>query len=95
MDSYVAHIDRPGHQPLDGVEVHLLIREPHFGRRVWRGEFVARSADGFLPRERIRLTLANGRIGVAEIDQTQFEGRTPETTLVQFTGSGPLSALTD
>jgi hypothetical protein len=91
MVSQIVHIKRSNGRLLDAVEVQLGIGEPTWGRHYWGGEFIARSTEGFRPSERITLTLANGQAGIAEIRQTEFASRTPETTLVQFVGAGPLS----
>ena len=37
------------------------------------------------------LTLANGQRGMANISETHFNSRTPEATLIQFMGKGPLA----
>ena len=52
---------------------------------------MSRTADGFLPSERIWLTLDNGQRGMANVSETHFNSRTPEATLIQFLGKGPLA----
>ena len=52
---------------------------------------MSRTADGFLPSERIWLTLDNGQKGMASISETHFNSRTPDATLIQFVGKGPLA----
>lgn len=52
---------------------------------------MSRSTDGILPNERLTLTLDTGEKGVARVSETQFDSRAPQTTLVRFTGTGPLA----
>jgi hypothetical protein len=91
MTAHIAHIERANRKDLDGVEVQLTVTEAGAGRQAWRGEFVSRSADGFLPNERLSFTLENGQKGPARVHETHFDSRSPDTTLVQFTGTGPLA----
>ena len=91
MLSYLAHIERTNRKALDRVEVRMSVTELSGGRQSWSGEFVSRSSDGILPSERISLTLDNGQKGVASVSETHFDSRTPDATLVQFTGTGPLA----
>lgn len=90
MSSHVALIERSNHKALDSVEVQVTITELSAGRQSWSGEFMSRSADGILPNERLSLTLDTGQRGTARVSETRFDSRTPETTLVHFTGTGPL-----
>jgi hypothetical protein len=71
------------------VEVQLTVGPPG-GRPQWKGEFLSRSADGIIPDERLSLTLDTGERGTARVSETQCSSRTPETTLVLFTGTSPL-----
>jgi hypothetical protein len=91
MPSHFARIERANGRSLDQVQVSVTVAEPGGGRQGWSGEFVSRSADGFQPSERLRLTLDNGQKGTASVSRTRFDSRTPETTLIEFTGAGPLS----
>ncbi len=91
MPSYLAQIERSNRKSLDHIQVQVNITELSTGQHSWRGEFMSRSADGFLPSERISLTLDNGQKGTASVSETRFDSRTPEATLVQFTGTGPLA----
>jgi hypothetical protein len=91
MSSHIALIERSNRRDLDRVEVQLTITESTGGRQFWKGEFVSRSADGILPDERLSLTLDTGEKGTARVSETHFSSRTPETTLVHFTGTGPLA----
>jgi hypothetical protein len=90
MQSFTARIERTNRQALDHVEVRLNLEESPPSRATWRGEFLARSADGILPSEALRLTLDNGQQGTARVRETHFDSRTPEATLIQFVGTGPL-----
>jgi hypothetical protein len=91
MTSYVARIERANGRLLDQIEVRMTVNEPTSGRRSWAGEFVSRSADGFQPSERFSLTLNTGQKGTASVSRTLLDSRTPDTTVIEFTGAGPLS----
>jgi len=91
MPSYFARIERANGRSLDQVQVFVTVNEPGGGRQSWGGEFVSQSADGFQPSERFWLTMNNGQKGTASVSRTLFNSRTPETTVIEFTGSGPLS----
>jgi hypothetical protein len=91
MASYFARIERANGRFLEQVQVSVTVSEPGVGRQAWSGEFASRSADGFQPSERLWLTLNNGQKGTASVSRTHFNSRTPETTRIEFTGSGPLS----
>jgi len=90
MTSHLALIERSNHRDLDRVEVDVTITEVSAGRQSWSGEFMSRSSDGILPNERLSLTLDTGQKGTARVSETRFDSRSPEATLVQFTGTGPL-----
>jgi hypothetical protein len=90
MSSYLARIERANGRLLDQVQVRVTVNEPDSGRKSWAGEFVSRSADGFQPSERFSLTLDNGQKGTASVSRTLLDSRTPDTTVIEFTGSGPL-----
>ena len=90
MSSHSARIERSNRRDLEGVEVQLTMGEPGAGRARWKGEFLSRSADGIVPDERLALTLDTGEKGTARVSETQCSSRTPETTLVLFTGTSPL-----
>lgn len=91
MSSHLALIERSNRKDLDRVEVQLTVMESTGGRQSWRGEFVSRSADGILPNERLSVTLDTGQKGTARVSETHFSSRTPETTLIHFTGTSLLS----
>jgi len=90
MASHLALIERTNHRDLKRVEVQVTVTELSAGRQSWRGEFMSRSADGILPNERLAFTLDNGQKGAARVSETRFDSRTPEATIVHFTGTGPL-----
>lgn len=90
MSSYVARIERANGRSLEQVEVRVTVSEPGAGRQSWAGEFVSRSVDGFQPSERLWLTLNNGQRGTASVSRTLLDSRTPDTTVIEFTGSSPL-----
>ncbi len=90
MSAHVALIERSNRKDLNRVEVQMTLTEPGAGRQSWSGEFVSRSADGILPNERLWLTLDTGQKGTARVSETRFDSRTPEATMVHFTGTGPL-----
>lgn len=90
MASHLALIERTNHRDLDRVEVQVTVTDLSAGRQSWRGEFMSRSADGILPNERLAFTLDNGQKGAARVSETRFDSRTPEATIVHFTGTGPL-----
>lgn len=91
MPAYKALIERSNRKDLADVEVQVTITDPSSGRQSWSGEFVARSADGILPNERLALTFDTGQKGTARVRDTVFDSRSPATTLVRFTGTGPLA----
>jgi hypothetical protein len=91
MQSLTAIIERSNRKSVDRVEVQVTVTDSGAGRQSWRGEFMSRTVDGFLPSERIWLTLDNGQRGMASISETHFNSRTPEATLIQFVGKGPLA----
>ena len=91
MASHLALIERTNHRDLDRVEVNVTVTELSPGRQSWSGEFMSRSADGILPNERLAFTLDNGQKGAARVSETRFDSRTPEATIVHFTGTGPLA----
>ena len=90
MSSHLALIERSNRKDLNRVEVQLTVTELSPGRQTWSGEFLSRSADGILPNERLSLTLDTGEKGTASVSETRFDSRTPNATLVRFTGTGPL-----
>ena len=91
MQALKALIERTNRKALKQVDVRVTMTDPTSGRQSWRGEFMSRTADGFLPSERIWLTLDNGQRGMANISETHFNSRTPEATLILFMGKGPLA----
>jgi hypothetical protein len=91
MESMKAVIERSNRKAMEKVDVQVTVTDSGYGRQSWRGEFMSRTADGFVPSERIWLTLDNGQRGMASISETHFNSRTPETTLIQFVGKGTLA----
>jgi hypothetical protein len=91
MESQKAVIERSNRKSIEKVDVQVTVTSSGSGRQSWRGEFMSRTADGFLPSERIWLTLDNGQKGMASISETHFNSRTPDATLIQFIGKGPLA----
>ena len=90
MTAHMAHIERSNRKDLKNVEVQVTITDLSPGRQSWSGEFVSSTADGILPNERLALTFDTGQKGTARVKDTEFDSRTPEATLVHFTGTGPL-----
>jgi hypothetical protein len=90
MDSHTARIERLHRKGMDAVSVSLTLSPPGEGRQRWSGEFLSRSADGIVPDERLTLTLDSGLRGTARVSETQCSSRTPDVTLVLFTGTSPL-----
>ena len=91
MQSLKATIERSNRKSVEPVAVQVTVTDAGSGRQSWRGEFMSRTVDGFLPSERIWVTLDNGQRGMASISETHFNSRTPEATLIQFVGKGPLA----
>ena len=91
MATYTALIERSNHKDIRNVEVQVTITDLSSGRQTWHGEFASRSADGILPNERLALTFDTGQQGTARVNDTLFDSRTPDTTVVHFTGTGPLA----
>jgi hypothetical protein len=91
MEVLKALIERTNRQALKQVDVQVTVSDAGSGRQSWHGEFMSRTADGFLPSERIWLTLDNGQRGMANVSETHFNSRTPDATLIQFMGKGPLA----
>ena len=90
MAAYIARIERSNRKDLTNVEVQVTITDLSTSRQSWSGEFVSRSADAILPNERLAFTFNTGQTGSARVSDTLFDSRTPETTLVHFTGTSPL-----
>ena len=90
MVAYIATIERSNRKDLANVEVQVTITDLSPGRQSWSGEFTSRSADGFLPNERLAFTFETGQKGTARVSETHFDSRAPEATRVHFTGTGPL-----
>jgi hypothetical protein len=91
MAAYMAQIERSNRKDLRNVEVQVTITDLSPGRQSWSGEFVSRSADGILPNERLSLTFDTGQKGTARVDETRFDSRTPDATVVHLIGTGPLT----
>jgi hypothetical protein len=90
MAAFIATIQRSNRKDLANVEVQVTITDLSPGRQTWSGEFVSRSADGILPDERLALVFDTGQRGTAKVSETEYDSRTPEATLVHFTGTSPL-----
>jgi hypothetical protein len=91
VTSYTARIERSNHKDLNEVAVDVTTREPGPGRSPWTGTFMGRSADGFMPDERLALTLDNGLKGTARVSETYFDSRAPDATRIHITGTSPLA----
>jgi len=87
----MAQIERSNRKDLKDVEVEVTITDLSPGRQAWSGEFMSRSADGILPNERLALTFDTGQKGTARVNETRFDSRNPDATVVVFTGTGPLA----
>jgi hypothetical protein len=90
MQSHVALIERSNRKDLRQVEIHLTVTEPSVGRQSWGGNFTSRTTDGILPNERLTFTLDNGQRGMARVNETAFDSRMPDATVIHFKGTGPL-----
>jgi hypothetical protein len=90
MPSHVALIERSNRKDLSQVEVDLTITEVSTGRQSWSGRFTSNTSDGILPNERLTFTLDNGQKGMARVNETAFDSRMPEATVIHFRGTGPL-----
>jgi hypothetical protein len=91
MSSHVALIERSNRKDLSQVPVQLTVSEMSAGRQSWSGQFISRTTDGFLPNERLTFTLDTGQKGMATVNETAFDSRAPESTVVHFRGTGPLT----
>jgi hypothetical protein len=91
MASHVALIERSNRKDLNQVEVQLTVTEVGAGRHSWGGMFTSRTIDGILPNERLTFTLDNGQKGMARVNETSFNSRLPESTVIHFRGTGPLA----
>jgi hypothetical protein len=89
LPSHIALIERSNHKHLQSVEVELTVSGTP-NRQSWSGEFMSRSTDGILPNERLSLTFDTGLKGMARVSETRFDSRSPDATMVQFRGTGPL-----
>jgi hypothetical protein len=90
MSSHVALIERSNRKDLSQVEVNLIVTELSAGRQSWGGNFTSRTTDGILPNERLTFTLDNGQKGMARVNETAFDSRLPDATVIHFKGTGPL-----
>jgi hypothetical protein len=91
MSTHMALIERSNRKDLNSVEVHVTIADSGGRRHSWSGDFLSATVDGILPNERLSLTLDNGQKGTARVSETHFDSRKPNSTLVHFTGTGPLT----
>jgi hypothetical protein len=90
MTAHKALIERSNRKDLKNVEVQVTITDLSPGRQSWSGEFLSRTADGILPNERLAMTFDTGQKGTARVQETEYDSRNPDATLVHFTGTGPL-----
>ncbi len=91
MQSLKAIIERSNRKSVDRVDVQVTVTDSGAGTPVLARGVHVQNVDGFLPSERIWVTLDNGQRGMASISETHFNSRTPEATLIQFVGKGPLA----
>jgi hypothetical protein len=91
MTSYTASIQRSNRKDLHQVELQVTPRETSRQQESWTGVFMSRSADGFMPDERLTLTLDNGLKGTARVTETYFDSRAPDATRILITGTGPFA----
>ena len=89
MTSHTASIERANHKDLHQIELEVTPRETTGNQGSWTGVFRSRSSDGFLPDERLALTLENGLQGTALVSETHFDSRAPDTTRILITGTSP------
>jgi hypothetical protein len=90
MQSHVALIERSNRKALKQVEVQLSVTDVSAGRQSRCGMFTSRTSDGILPNERLTYPLDNGQKGMARVNETAFDSRLPDATVVHFKGTGPL-----
>lgn len=90
MQSHVALIERSNRKDLSQIEVHLTVTEVSSGRQSWSGNFTSRTRDGILPNERLTFTFDNGQKGMARVNETAFDSRLPDATVIHFKGTGLL-----
>jgi hypothetical protein len=91
MTSHSASIERSNHKDLHQVELQVTPRESSRYQGSWTAVFMSRSADGFMPDERLALTLDNGLRGTARVSETYFDSRAPEATKILITGTSPFA----
>jgi hypothetical protein len=91
MTSHTARIERSNHKHLPQVDLQVTPRESSQNHGSWTGVFISRSADGFMPDERLALTLENGLKGTARVSETFFDSKTPDATRILITGTSPLA----
>jgi hypothetical protein len=91
VTSHTASIERSNHKDLHEVELQVTPRESGRGRVSWTGTFMSRSTDGFVPDERLALTLDNGQKATARVAETYFDSRAPDATRILITGTSPLA----
>jgi hypothetical protein len=89
--SHTASIERSNRKDLHQVEVQVTPRDPSRSQGSWTGVFMSRSTDGFLPDERLALTLDNGQKATARVSETYFDSKTPDATRILITGTSPLA----
>ena len=91
MTSYTASIERSNHKNLHQVDFQVTPRETGRQQESWTGVFMSRSTDGFMPNERLALTLDNGMKGTARVSETHFDSRAPDDTRILITGTSPFA----
>src|SRR4051794_17834025 len=91
VTSHTASIERSNRKHLHQVELQVTPRETSRNQGSWTGVFTSRSTDGFMPEERLALTLDNGLKGTARVSETYFDSRTPDATRIVITGTSPFA----
>jgi hypothetical protein len=91
MTSHTASIERSNHKDLHQVQLEVTPRETSRHQGSWTGVFMSRSTDGFMPDERLALTLDNGLKCTARVSETFFDSRAPDATRILITGTAPFA----
>jgi hypothetical protein len=91
VTSHTASIERSNRKDLHQIEVQVTPRDPSRSQNSWTGVFMSRSADGFMPDERLALTLDNGQKATARVTETYFDSKMPDATRILITGTSPLA----
>lgn len=92
MTSHTASIERSNRKHLHSVELQVTPQDASSRSHAsWTGVFMSRSSDGFMPDERLALTLENGQKGTARVSETYFDSRAPDATRILITGTSPFA----